>query len=1615
MATPPPNNGIRRTTPPESREGGEPGVRSDLLRHRDTEQRAGRRPVRCPLHDPVAERTRAPMCRRRTERDLLVELTLADRLIQLRSGEPRDLRLHLVPARQRVRTLARCCYQFVETGAQREPVRVAGDAPQPGAHHRPGVEGGLLRHTTSGVSAGDGISVGCPAYAATPRLGGSVADAEIFGREIELPPDRKGMIRHALQRIGRSGNGWHGPVEMIEITRLIDAGRSGAVVIEVALRAGAEYRQRVVKIGPAGEIAAEYANFRHYLTQYPATVCAPVQEATPGAVDPAAQQEGVVEAIAYTHVADYAGRPRTPAPTLEDLVRAALDDPAEVHAARQMIEQLFTQMSTPFHNRRRPAPEARSLRDLNPSLGPDVVLDRTPVQAGPVYAEDVLEASLGVGEFSFGQELRIADSGGNEIRVETRAGQACLAGRVVRTRFTEQRQRLEGAFTTIDRADGSVVADGVRTADPADGLRPALTDPRFGQVRGVVHGDLNARNVMCVENQPILIDFAMTADDQPLLSDAAWLEISLLRDVFAGLPYADLVRIQRFLALATRFRPHVPDVAELEAAFDGLLAGKALVAFQVLLELRNRAQRTFPEADTWISHLAQLHLSAYRTVKWDTQPPGALRAAHAAAAVATEWLAAEDPYAHWSDLPELLRRLSPIVDLTRPDAVTTVTELLTAVDAQHPGIEAPGVDELRERFVRARYLGQARELIVELSHEHGTFLETHPVPHGETTVLAGGPGAGKSRLLRELAYRGALDIARPGPPARPLRVPILVTAGDLPSDLPRETLVLGAACILLDGLDEVTGDERDRIAGWSRSLLERFPRVRLTVAVRNGTWAAGAFGIPVTELEPWGGREITWFLDRLAVAKQARELKEEILDVHPEAQPGFVAMVAETAEARRPRSINEVYDKYFAGDLTDEAVATLGSLATAAVETGAPVPAAIDVSAFVDRGILEPDVDGVRFRRLAERDFFAARALGTSGGSVVQRVRAFAWRDICLLAARLPSTPDAVVDLMVRTVRTADPRYAARLLSFRPAMVLDHLPAWKALLSDPDAGSHAHRVTAEALLLTAAPPARQALGDILIDPTTPAPTRVDILGVLEGHALRNRADRTVRQWLRQVLGAVLTGDHPARTRIAAIAVIRIWDIRGLEVLLADLLRSAEPAAAGAADDLLFLFEVLVPPRLAEIRSTLTARRLAELEAQLPTLSNATDIRTTIDLRMQLLEQIGSGPELLRRRFSFGIGYEVRDLLAEAGGGPGIPVRVAHPAELSEPEALALAHRVLSELPGPAEDRDELVFSARVDSPLHLLLIAAAAVSSPSAVDHVADLIGQLAPIVGADRIEGLAALGQAVARADWRRGFVVTRRAARVLRDRDLAARRYWPWTTMLAHTSPTYEQLDLLLAEGADGALEELARYAPCWDGVFRPGPRIGAAAREFVLGKRQDDDIEWALAVAAAGLTETLSQVVEIAGNRRIATGVETLSTGRYGIVEMALHARVLAALSSLARESGEPDDAYRVLNEFDTSALHPSVEAGRVVGLAHLGDWEPLLQMAPGDGAPLDSAAHQAIRRWTPGPCTPAGLRDPGDVAARLLQLLAEPGISPERRSLLEELIFAAEQSSGTLLAR
>lgn len=1446
---------------------------------------------------------------------------------------------------------------------------------------------------------------------------------EIVPQDIPHSRDIMGKVHDAILRITTSRQGWCGPVESIGIRRVIGGGRSGCLVLDVVLRAGSERRQRVVKIGPPVEMAAEFANFRRFLGDYPAAVCAPIQEVTDGARDGAGEPASETEAVVYAHVADYAGRSEVPAVTLEDVVMAAfVGEEGELDRAQGLIAALFDAMATPFHNRQVVRAE-RSLRDLNPTLGPDLVVESGVVTAQLSYPEDVFQASLGDGSFPPGAPIRLADPAHSAVRVVLRPpGDGPIAGVVTSSRFAERRARFDAAFKAVERAADVVVADGVRTADPARGLRPVLTDPRLGRVRGVVHGDLNARNVMCVDGRPVLIDFARTTDDQPIFADAAWLEISLVRDAFAELSYSELVRVQRLLALAARLLQ--PDVDDRLAE---LLGGRPKTAFRILAKIRSSAARSHPrEVVAWRDYLAQVHFAAYRTAKWDgeVQTAAKLRAVHAAAAVATEWLADDDPFANWTDPGEVLECVAGFADASDPESVDVVAGLMAAADRTvHPAGELK-LRELSDRYVIRHFSAEAREVVIDLSREHDDFLAAVPKEQSEPLVLVGGAGSGKTRILREVAYRAAMDIARPEAGAAGLRFPRLVDARRLLAEgieglgLPREALVLGVVRLLVDGVDDVPFAERERLFRYVAALHERFPRIAVVMASRDRDQADRA-GLRTRQVDPWPAESAIRFITGSGTRRPIPDT--DFSNLHRElvalggATPGMLAMYVDVVRRqRRTVPLAEVYHEYFLARLGGLDPTGLVEAAEVSVDSGGPAPPPEAIEEFLARGVLRREGGKVLFNHGIERDFFAAMALTlASQEQVCERARRFAWRPVTLLAARLPEVSDGVVTAVVRTVASADPEFAARLLRLRPSLPCcsEFVSAQSAILGDPEQGRFATLRAVESLKGVGTPDALRELKRRLTDESMPSTLLIPSLeAITRRPPSQPDAAGVPQDWLRDLLGRLLDAGRPPELLREVMRVTDFRAVRGLELVLAELVTAADPGVAQAADDELSSLGVVLPGTLRAERPRLIATRLSEVERLLPTLWKDEEIRAARAERLMQLRRLDDPAYWLPRLYSYGIRHEVADRLEGQLGDPVDLRALRRLADLDVGDANALAHRILAEHP---RLRDELVFAAGVGSPTPVLLIAAAAVKSEAAVEYAAKLVARLAEEVTGERVEGLAALAHAVAQADTARGFQVSRSAARRLRERAIPERLHWPWTTMLAFTRPGPRELDALLADGEIDAVAELAIWCTALDGAPGEPVRLGEPARRFLLADRSEEPVVRALALAAAGLTEGLPEIAELLSDRSLGATWSTISSGQYGPLELAPLAEILPAYGQLARRSGETGGALRALAGVDPTGLHASVAAGKAIALGYLGDWVPVVEAAPGDGGCLDAAARYTLREWVPGPATPVGLCEPGVIAAWLKQRLSDAALPAGPRSLTQELLFEMESRHGALL--
>ena len=102
------------------------------------------------------------------------------------------------------------------------------------------------------------------------------------------------------------------------------------------------------------------------------------------------------------------------------------------------------------------------------------------------------------------------------------------------------------------------------------------------------------------------------------------------------------------------------------------------------------------------------------------------------------------------------------------------------------------------------------------------------------------------------------------------------------------------------------------------------------------------------------------------------------------------------------------------------------------------------------------------------------------------------------------------------------------------------------------------------------------------------------------------------------------------------------------------------------------------------------------------------------------------------------------------------------------------------------------------------------------------------------------------------------------------------------------------------------------------------------------------------------------------------------------------VLAAVGYLGRLTAtggpptvEARDAHRLLLDAEATGRGPGAAAGRLAGLAYLGDWRTVLaQFAPDDPRSC-RIADRAVLSWLPGPITPEG----GDLLSAPLHWISE----------------------------
>ncbi|GAB3849160.1 hypothetical protein GCM10027610_071830 [Dactylosporangium cerinum] len=566
--------------------------------------------------------------------------------------------------------------------------------------------------------------------------------------------------------------GWQDGISLVEITRTLQGGRSGAAVYEMLLhRPGRSAQRHVLKVGPLAEIATEWRAYRKWLANARSATVTPVEAVSREVSEPAGP--GRLGAIVYQHVATYAARSAHPVTTLEDTVRGAIEGTFPLDDAVAVLRALLEQLDGSIWHTQ-PAPRRHTLGGLNALLGPDLVLEvdraadtntltyQAPTdeqrramvrysgavldRASLVTAADPDAESLEVGgtvelrDLStttgadgrllgrFGDttvEIRRADGADPHFYLPDYADRPSLTvvGRIVALRGRSWWARIKQAVETAEHDGDTVIIDGLPVADPFAALPDRLTEFVDQRVTTVVHGDLNPRNVLLVGRQIFLIDFARTGLGPPL-SDAAWLELCLLRDVVAPvLGWPEVVRLQRELALRTRVADAVTDLPVLDL---GEIAGRvATILWEVRAGARQCHRQRVTAQPWWREYQDQLLISALRTLKWEDQTPPKLYAAMAAAGVAAEQLGLR-PYRHWpadrtlQSAREVLAGLDPETS----ESLDVAAQFVVAVDRLRLVDESfeAALSEWRDAYVVEHHIESAAKVLGELADDHDVYI-----------------------------------------------------------------------------------------------------------------------------------------------------------------------------------------------------------------------------------------------------------------------------------------------------------------------------------------------------------------------------------------------------------------------------------------------------------------------------------------------------------------------------------------------------------------------------------------------------------------------------------------------------------------------------------------------------------------------------------------------------------------------------------------------------------------------------------------------------------------------------------------------------------------------------
>jgi hypothetical protein len=609
---------------------------------------------------------------------------------------------------------------------------------------------------------------------------------EVVFPEVGFSPEDRDEIDDVLHRISvneesgsRESGEWRSWPDKIKILGRLSGGRSGSEVLEVAVTRGNHEARRVIKLGLGHDLENEFKAFDNYLRDASA-LFVPIEAATPVALGRDHPRRGEREAVVYDHAARFQGMPQNQMRTFEEIAHEAIRHGGPtLEKAVKTLQTLFDGIHNDLYDKRRIYDQETTLQKLwNRRLGIDaeVAIDRIDsanktleTSYHPPYGVEpkilrprgIARASIRVdveaakgdvvlvsrARMTWQDDRLMAEENAHFLRIEVTADKKLvyqlassiengsrwtLRGELVSLRMKTHRKRLlNGLGGDFKLADGLLTGPGARVPDPFAALPDVIESSRPHRVTSVIHGDLNPRNILVINENPCLIDYALTHDNEPILMDFTRLEGCLTRDVLpADLTWAQHVRLQRLLAAACRLGDEAARRFEERLAAD---RAELASAFRLLWTIRRAARNIYPRdyQEQWVrDYLEQIFLFAHLTLKWDGNEevvPQKLRATAVMAGVAAEALTNTDIYDLWST--EALREDgSEIIQVvqTRPEAflseLANLAKVWHRLDSKQDTALKDAFEDARVGFVKRGFRDAANDAINRLNADHEVYI-----------------------------------------------------------------------------------------------------------------------------------------------------------------------------------------------------------------------------------------------------------------------------------------------------------------------------------------------------------------------------------------------------------------------------------------------------------------------------------------------------------------------------------------------------------------------------------------------------------------------------------------------------------------------------------------------------------------------------------------------------------------------------------------------------------------------------------------------------------------------------------------------------------------------------